>query len=191
MVQYRHHGKGEDGHEPVLPGAIAGLSRTSRHVIDGGGIQRQADGKYDGSGDKGREKLPYLFDGQTHQNGTKAAHNLGSQDGGYAGDLCDGLHAGYIGKAHAEDYGKSGAQVKAFPVSDGKELQEGTQGRDYQGSLDQDYPVSCLKACYAGDNDSGSDASHNHGYHMLESHGKGLGHFRDPVHLKKGCLAGV
>ena len=108
MVQHSHNYQGKDGDNPVLPGAVARLSGPSGHIVDGRGIQGEADGKNHGARNQGREKFSYLLDSKTYQHGTDAAHNLGPQDGGDAGSLRDGLHAGHIGKAHAQNHGKAG-----------------------------------------------------------------------------------
>ena len=108
MVQHGHDHQGEDGDYPVLPGAVARLSRPSGHIVDGCGIQGEADGKDHSACNQGWEKPSYLLDSKAHQQSADAPHNLGAQDGGDAGGLRDGLHAGHIGKAHAQNHGKAG-----------------------------------------------------------------------------------
>jgi hypothetical protein len=141
VVVEEHDGRqGDGGHQPVLPGAVdqrrsealglhhqvVGVGGAAGHVVDGGGVEGQADGEDHGAGDDGREKTADLLYKNTHRHRHGAAHQHGAGDGGDAAALSgDGLHAGQIGEADAQNH----RQARAEPPADGVELKE----RGYRG----------------------------------------------------------
>ena len=197
MVKPCDYCQSEGGYGPVLPGTVGGASGSSGHVVDGRGVQGEADGKYHGSGDDGREQRPDFLHGQADDDGYDSSHQLGSQDGGHVEALCDGLHAGDVGEADAHDHRQSAPKLKSKALfrsaglargtlNKRKQLEKGADGGHHQGRLDQKHPIPAVKARGSCHDDGGSDAAHDHGHHMLEGQRKGLGHGRYAVQFKDG-----
>ena len=188
MVQHSDNHQSENGYHPVLPCTVGGLARAACHVVDGSWVERQTNGKHNRACNQRREELSYLLDGKAYDNGAHAAYNLGSQYGGNAGLLRNGLHAGNVGKAYAQDNRKAGTQMETVLIAYGEELQQGGQGRYNQGSLNQQNPVCRVNACCAGNNNGRRHTAYNHGYYMLKGQGNCLAHFWHTIQIKQGCV---
>ena len=128
------------------------------------------------------------LDEDAHQRGDDAAHDHGPRHRGQpavAGD--DGLHAGQIGEADAEDH----RQSRAEPSPDGKKLQQRGDGGHHQRRLDEEHPLALGQARGVGDDDGRCHAPHDHGHQMLQCHGDGHPHRRDTAELEQCLLAGL
>ena len=77
--------------------------------------------------------------------------------------------------------------MEAVSGADGEELQEGGEGGNHQGGLDQDDPVWSADAGCSGNNNRRGDTANDHGYYVLQSQGKCLTELGDAVQLKNRC----
>lgn len=98
---------------------------------------------------RGREKHPDLPYKQSDYDGHTAAHDLGSQYGGDAVALCNGLHTGHIGKADAHDDRQGGADVESALAAQREKLEQGGDCGHKKSSLDEDHLVSLRHASAA------------------------------------------
>ena len=126
-----------------------------------------------------------IFNHDTHDNCTDTTHDLGTQNGGDTILFGDGLHAGHVGKADAQDDRKARAQAQPAFFSQRKQLEQGGKGGYDKRSLDQDHPVCGIDTGRAGNDDSGRHAAHNHGDYVLERQGNRLAHFWNAVQIEQ------
>ena len=64
MCEKYHNNQCEQGDDPVLPAAVGRAADAAGHIVDGNGIERQANGKDDGPGYERREKMADTANGQ-------------------------------------------------------------------------------------------------------------------------------
>ena len=183
VLEKHHHRQGDQRHRPVLQPAEVLAARAPRHVPHRRGIEGQADGEDDGAGDEGREQLSDLLDENSKQDGHAAAHNLRPQNGGQVELTADGQQGGHVGEADAHDHRQAGADA----APDGVQLEQGGQGGDNEGHLDQQGAVAVGQAGGVGHHDSRGDDAHNGGNHVLEAQGDQLAGGRESVQGKNRC----
>ena len=167
VVQGRDHNQREEGHQPVLPGAVVRAAGAAGHIVDGRGIEGQANGEDHGAGNQRREQPPELFDEEAHQRRHRAADDLRPQDGCHAVALGDGLHGGDISEADAHDDRQPRAQAQRQLAEQREELQQRRKRRDHQRRLDQNHLLLRRQPRGTGDNDGRGHAADDHRHHVL------------------------
>ena len=196
--QQHHHRQGEGGDGPVLPGAVdqglgetpllhhglIGVGGAAGHIVNGGGIEGQADGKDHGAGDDRREKPADRLYEKAHQGGDDAAHQHGPAHRRHAAPPGgNGLHTGQVRKADTEYH----RQARAEAAPNGEKLQQRCNGRQHQRRLDQQHLLPVGESGGVGDDNGRGDAAYDHGNQMLQGHGDGEAHRRQAP-IPEQCL---
>ena len=184
MVKPGDDNQGKDSHQPILPGTIIRRAHTARHVINGCGVEGQADGKNHSAGDQRGKKLAKLTGKEPHHSRHAAAHKLRAQYGRHAVAFRNGLHGGNVGKADAHNDRKPGTDPKLPAAANGKKLQKRGESSDQQRRLDQNHRIARRKPCDVGHDNSRRNAAHDHGHHMLKRQGNRLTEAGDAAPFK-------
>src|SRR5699024_5281504 len=81
MAERGNNQQRDDSNQPVLGRTKALCARTTSHIFDSGGIERQADGKNNSTCYEWREQHTNLFDEDAEQNGNDTADDFSAQNG--------------------------------------------------------------------------------------------------------------
>ena len=165
VAQNGNNEQGQNGDEPVLGRTETFGARTACHVLDCGGIERQADGKDNGTGDEGREENADLLDKDAEQDGDDTADDLSAQDGGQVELSADGQKRGDIGETDTHDDGQTGTDAP----ENREQLEQGSQCGDEQGNLNEQGAICSLDAAGVGYQDGRGDDADDSRDNVLKS----------------------
>ena len=166
-------GKGDGGHQQVLPGAQGigrgGAEGGHAHIQDA-----QSDGHHHAGRDDGRDESAPVLGRQTQDTLKAAAYDDGPHhDAVVLGGR--GQAGRQKGKADAHDHRQTGADLP-----DGVQLEQRADAGDKHTVLQQPRRFHRRKGLavvhsHGRNDDKGRDVGHEHGQHVLQAKGNGLG----------------